>query len=543
MKAPLCVNLQTKLEILKSKSLQELRELCPYKSLTKDFITIIMLDEYSQHDRHKEVTDLVLGLTTNTVLSTSNPKYQQMDNATITETPIFNSKSMSFTKWTSLLETEFTIKNVTTDAAKLAWLQVKLRIDNLQLLPTVVNTNTYEKYKQIDQSKFPVELSEQELLVQYGSYRVNLTKDELKDLQAMTLKTFRDRPEATQVSEMCSKLMLAAITDLQRYIIESAKSLLLSQAMEQISKTVPDKFKPISHDRYKFCNFPGHSEEQCQRKAAGLDKKNYFVTAQEEKNTETLHSHSLILDNSPAIDDGTLSPGEFNDAYLNTVNNINDEIESKNGLPVTNMELASSVCFINQAKVLVDVGANVNILNTLTAKKLQIFDTTVKTKILSCESNLETYQINASFSITYKEKIITPKGTTVTKGIPYDLIMNIQTCGLLGISIDTANKNITINDPFIIEILRLYPEVVVSESNPLGKCTLTAPLLMLRDLKMPKLIRYGVPPSLIPKVQKEIDEMINLDVCKLNYKTKYIVPIRVVNKSLKQLRICQDFRK
>lgn len=307
MKDPLCVNLQTELENFKSKTVQELKELCLYKSLTKDLIILIMLDEYSQHDRHKEVINLVLRLTTNIVESTGNPKdayynsstlcncnSKKMASTTITETLTFNSKTMSFNKWISLLETEFMIKNVTTDEAKLAWLQLKLGIENLQLLTTIMISNTYEQYKKIIQGKFPVELSEQELLVQYGSYRVNLTKDGLKDLQTITLKTFRDRPESIQVSEMCSKLMLAARTDLQRYVIESAKSSSLSQAIEQISKTVPDRIKHVSNDRCKFCNFPGHSEEQCQRKAAGLEKKDYFSIKQQRRKESPTHNNFNI---------------------------------------------------------------------------------------------------------------------------------------------------------------------------------------------------------------------------------------------------------
>uniref|UniRef100_A0A0N5BQ84 Reverse transcriptase n=1 Tax=Strongyloides papillosus TaxID=174720 RepID=A0A0N5BQ84_STREA len=521
------------------------------------------MDEYYKHNEHKEIVRMVMSLETNSIQDTivphndeipfntqqviSNKKqdFNIMNSGNISETPTYDSRSMCFAKWIKLLETEFVVKNITAETSKLAWLQIKLGIENLQTLPTAAPDTTYEQYKESIRSKFPAELTEQELLVQYGLFRVNFNKEGLKELYQLTLKTFRNKPEITQVAEMCSKLLLSAKTDLQRYVIGNASSLPIGQAIEQISKVLPERtrsFNPSNNsERCKFCNFPGHEEDVCQRKQKGLPKNDYFAIKQQQRRgdnyssekstvkTENLQAHNLLdpehVPQVSLIDDNTLSPGEFDDTYLETVNNVREHHEFENDLPVTCMEISSSTCYVNQAKVLLDVGANVNVINTAMAKKLQIFDSSIKKNILSCGS-----------------KTVSPIGTTVAKDIPYDMIMNIQTCGLLGISIDTSNKQIHVVDEFKLEIQQRYPLAFVNPTNLLGKCSITAPPLQFRDNEMPKLIRYGIPSHLIPEVQKEVDEMVALNICQVDFSTKYIVPLRVVNKDHRELRICQDFR-
>lgn len=174
-----------------------------------------------------------------------------------------------------------------------------------------------------------------------------------------------------------------------------------------------------------------------------------------------MNAHNVLLHPLlDLIDDDLLSPGEFDDTYLETVNNINDNSKFENELLVVLMDISSSSCFINHAKILLDVGANVNVLHTDIAKRLDTFNSTLKRNILSCDSNLDTYEIVSSYSITYKGKTIHPKRTTVAKNIPYGMIMNIQTCGLLGISIVNANENMSINDPFKEELRQMFPEAI-----------------------------------------------------------------------------------
>uniref|UniRef100_A0AAF5DJW3 Reverse transcriptase domain-containing protein n=2 Tax=Strongyloides stercoralis TaxID=6248 RepID=A0AAF5DJW3_STRER len=472
-------NLPATLENLRNLSTQNLKDMCPYKSLTKELILITILDKLSEHKRHEKIIHLFTNPTTNSCTDNDIPEQAQNENllniyqfqsimaaGSVTETPTFDSKSMS------MLENEFVVKNITDDASQLAWLQLKMGIHNLEMLPNINSTTTYSQYKHTHKGKFLSDVSDQKLLVQYGMYRVTLTK----------------------------------------------------RAIERISKVLPDKIKPLNQERCKFCNFPGHQESDCQRKAKGLERGDYFAIKQQRRKEsvvpvdsqikqEMYQSHNILaLDTSKvndSIDDGILSPGEFHNSYLETVNNVNNHPEFENELPVTQMEISSTTCFINQAKVLLDVGANVNVLNTEIAKKLQIFDKSIKKKILSCGSDLITFQISSPYSITYK---------------------------------DTANKKIVVSDSFKQDIKKLYPDALVSPTNLLGKCSITTPPLNFRDNEMPKMIRYGIPPHLVPKVQREIDKMIKLGVCSVNYNTKFIVPLRIVNKDHDQIRLCQDFR-
>uniref|UniRef100_A0AAF5DIZ8 Uncharacterized protein n=1 Tax=Strongyloides stercoralis TaxID=6248 RepID=A0AAF5DIZ8_STRER len=189
-----------------------------------------------------------------------------------TNFPDFQEDKDFFELYIDNLKREFRLKRISSEQDKLDYLLLKLGSTTMQKLPSPAIGETFEGFTNRIKSKFRKPPSTQDYLIQLGLATAYLTHSSINHISDLILKSYPDADELRQTGELVSKMLPAAKTTFERFIISSTTKSTFAEAIEtikslaQASSTNSNKTQVKSPIKCTHCQFIGHKAEECRRR-------------------------------------------------------------------------------------------------------------------------------------------------------------------------------------------------------------------------------------------------------------------------------------